>query len=63
MLKLRFLVDFQGRETGNQFFKAGEIGEFSRDAALQMVNEVRAVILEETKPEPQPEPAPKKKGK
>ena len=64
MLKIRFLVDFQGRETGNQFFKAGEVGEFSRDAALMMIAEGRAVAFEQpAAPVETEQPAPKKRGK
>ncbi len=63
MRKVKFLVDFQGRETQNQFFKAGEVAEFPADVALILVQEHRAEFVEVALEAQIEEPAPKKKGK
>ena len=41
-MNLRFLQDFQGRETNNRFFLKGETAEFEREAALVLIQDKRA---------------------
>ncbi len=45
-MKIQFLSDFRGRETGEQYFKAGEIA--SLETGAQLVALGRAVEIVET---------------
>lgn len=46
-MKIKFLSDFRGRETGEQFFKAGDIADLETGA--QLVATGRAVEVTEKK--------------
>ena len=45
-MKLKFLNDFRGRETGEQFFKAGEVGEFDEPQARALLAGGRAILVD-----------------
>lgn len=42
-MKIKFLQDFQGRETQNRFYVKGQEAEFDNDIALQMIRDKFAV--------------------
>jgi len=58
---VRFLQDFQGRETGGLFFLKGAVQEFEQEIAEQLTKNNFAVLVEDV-PEIV-EDAPKKRGK
>lgn len=60
-MKIQFLTDFRGRETGERFFQAGQVVELDDDTAAGLIANRRAVSAEPApEPEPQPAPAPAK---
>lgn len=66
-MKIKFLADFRGRETGERFFVAGEEWDCEPAEAERLILDGRAEPVIEPEPE-QPEAAPvivqrKRKGK
>lgn len=59
MLKVKFLIGFQGTETGNIWYEPGDTLELDDDMAIILVQHGRAELVMEIQPE-QPEPAPYK---
>lgn len=55
-MKIKFLHDFRGRETGEQYYTAGQVVEIDDQTAARLIADKRA---EEVKDE-QPEQTPKK---
>lgn len=51
-MKVRFLVDFRGKLTKEQFYLAGSEVEFPADVATRLVDEGRAEYVAEVAPEP-----------
>ena len=49
-MKLKFLCDFQGRETQNRFFLKGETAEFEREIAVVLIQDKRAEEVIEVAP-------------
>ena len=45
-MKIIFLVDFQGVETGGVFYTCGQVVDLSIDVALRLVNDKRAAPME-----------------
>ncbi len=64
-MRLKFLTDFRGRETGEQFFKAGEVGDFEELQARKLIETKRAILLDTPAAVADEKPAevPVKKGK
>ena len=58
--EIRFLVDFRGRLTNEQFYLAGTVTSFDSQVAKRLVDEGRAVYVEapQDAPEAQGEPTP-----
>jgi hypothetical protein len=46
-MKVKFLQDFQGRETKNIFYKNNEVVDFDAETAELLVREKRAVLFVE----------------
>ena len=65
-MKIKFLTDFRGRETGERYFMAGEVWECEPEQAELLIESGRAKAVAERKPkpapipEPEPEPTPAK---
>lgn len=57
MSKIRFLVDYRGVLTGENYYQAGDVVEHHNAAAL--VAEGRAEYVKAEKPAPEPEPVEK----
>ena len=66
-MKIKFLSDFRGRETGEQFFCAGQIAEVDVETAERLINDERAELIPSEIPEvvanEKPAETPLKKGK
>ena len=66
-MKVKFLQDFQGRETLNRFYLKGEQAEFETEIALQLIQDKFAVDvspIEAEQPETEAaEQKPTKRGK
>ena len=56
MAKVKFLQDFRGVETGEVYYKKGDIGEVEDEWLERLVQDKRAVIVDEPKPKPKPKP-------
>lgn len=56
-MKIQFVSDFRGRETGEQFYRKGEQADLPTDAAEKLVADGRAVM---TEPAADEQPAPVK---
>lgn len=52
MQKVRFLHGFQGTETRNMWFEAGQVFECDEDVAINLVQNGRAMLVMEVEPEP-----------
>lgn len=52
MRKVIFLTDFQGRETNERYFLAGQEAEFTNDAAERLVVDGRAEYAAPEQPKP-----------
>lgn len=59
MTKIKMLIDFRGRETNEQYYKAGEVVEVSDGIAARLIETKRAELAEIETPPAQPA----KKGK
>jgi hypothetical protein len=57
-MKIKFLSDFRGRETNEQFYQAGEVVELPLETAERLINDGRAERVEIEEPA-----KPAKKGK
>ena len=69
-MRIKFLQDFQGRETKNIFYKNNEVVDFDAETAELLVREKRAVLFVEPIEVRQPvievvedTPKPTKRGK
>lgn len=52
MVRLRFLQDFGGRETKEQFFRKGEEWEFDSETAARLVTDGRAEVVKAVEEKP-----------
>ena len=62
-MKVKFLQDFQGRETHNIFYRLGEIVELERETAVLLIHDKRCeevLPIESEQPELEAKP---KRGK
>jgi hypothetical protein len=59
-LKIRFLQDYQVRDTQGQAFKKGEIYDLTPESARHFLTRRRAEIVAVEKPKIAPEPVPEK---
>jgi hypothetical protein len=46
-MKIKFLIDFRGRETNEQFYQSGDIVDVSGDMGARLVTDGRAVEIVE----------------
>lgn len=44
-MKIKFRTDFRGRETGEQFYQAGQVVELEAELAERLVRDGRAEIV------------------
>ncbi len=59
-MKIKFLVDFRGRETGERYYRAGETVELEDETAQTLVSDGRAELVVKS---PISKPKSKPKGK
>lgn len=64
-MKVKFVQDFRGRETGERYFTAGEEWDCEPEQAERLIIDGRAEPVLEPEPESAPAPEPKraKRGK
>ncbi len=65
MLKVKFLQDFQGRETREVFYLGGETAVLENSIAQRLIDSGFAVLTDDYQDEmsqPDLEPTPKKRG-
>jgi hypothetical protein len=66
-MKIKFLVDYRGRETGENFFRKGEVADLDPEGATFLIQDGRAVadegiakkMVKETAPKPTKPTTPK----
>jgi len=46
-MKVRFIHGFQGRETNELYYEAGQVVEFDSDLAQLLIRDGRAMLVEE----------------
>lgn len=49
-MKIKFLVDYRGRETGENFYQKGEVADLEPEGATFLIQDHRAVAVKAPKP-------------
>lgn len=52
MMTVKFLVDYRGKLTNEQYYLAGTVAEFDKETAAALVEAGRAELVEPDKPTP-----------